>query len=456
MAAPASSSAKPGHDQPPCRRAVRRRPRRQAACRSRPGGRRHRLQARARPAGGHGAHGAQGRDDPSLLGHGAARRRRAAAGQSRCRSSLADARDLAGSDVVVIGYPAFDPAQSGRRPAGRLRRTLQRQAAAARRVCRAASRRRASASWCLPQPTTARRLAAIPARRYSTSAPARCSACISAAAITSSNYAVPAAALSRDDRVDRPPASTSPASRPAARPNGRGWWPRADAAETVGGSADRAALPAPRDRVGRVRRVATAGLRSRPRAAASSSTCRCASRSRSARPCRLTRRRRRHRAVGEGDLEAMREPDHDTDYSTRTGYDPGFLNDPAQRLPKLAVPMPKAGDRQGAREDPRRRHVLHYQNFSLAMHAERRLALFTASNVTEAPELKQAGAGQGLHPQRPVRPRRERPGALVHRPAPRRALQIARHLLHQGSQGVRQGPYRSPRRRRLGHVAMTS
>jgi endonuclease G len=33
-------------------------------------------------------------------------------------------------------------------------------------------------------------------------------------------------------------------------------------------------------------------------------------------------------------------------------------------------------------------NVLHYQNFSIAMHAARRLALFTASNVTADPRLK--------------------------------------------------------------------
>ncbi len=97
---------------------------------------------------------------------------------------------------------------------------------------------------------------------------------------------------------------------------------------------------------------------------------------------------------GETITEAMREPDHDMDYSTRKGYDPGFLNDPAQKLAKLAVAMPKPARAKVLAKTRDGDTVLHYQNFSLCMHAERRLALFTACNVTKEPKLKKPEPGR--------------------------------------------------------------
>ena len=86
-----------------------------------------------------------------------------------------------------------------------------------------------------------------------------------------------------------------------------------------------------------------------------------------------------------GDLtEAMVEPQHDPNYDLRTGYDPNFLG------VTIAMPQPKdpgviALTRKGDK-------VLNYQNFSIIMNAERRLAHVTASNVTADPKLKKPDA----------------------------------------------------------------
>ena len=83
--------------------------------------------------------------------------------------------------------------------------------------------------------------------------------------------------------------------------------------------------------------------------------------------------------AGEG-LEAMVEPWRDRDYSSRTGYDENFL-DVRVAMPEPADPALLARTRSGET-------VLAYQNFSIMMHAARRLALITASNVSADPRLK--------------------------------------------------------------------
>lgn len=92
-------------------------------------------------------------------------------------------------------------------------------------------------------------------------------------------------------------------------------------------------------------------------------------------------------------LEGMKEPHHDERYEERTGYTERFL-DPDETDKTLVVPMPKpvnskvlALNRQGTR-------LLHYQNFSVAMHAKRRLAMFTASNVTREADLRMPDPAQ--------------------------------------------------------------
>ena len=79
-------------------------------------------------------------------------------------------------------------------------------------------------------------------------------------------------------------------------------------------------------------------------------------------------------------VERMVEPFHDLDYSSRAGYDANFLG----RL----VPLPEVTrpDLLSAMADGK--HVIPYHHFSLAMHKERRLAVFTAANVDARPQSK--------------------------------------------------------------------
>ena len=75
----------------------------------------------------------------------------------------------------------------------------------------------------------------------------------------------------------------------------------------------------------------------------------------------------------------------DEDYSKRKGYDPNFLGKAAHRvafpvlgdaLEAVAAPLlkPKNGNK----------HVLHYHNYSVVMHAQRRLPIYSAANISFA------------------------------------------------------------------------
>ena len=85
-------------------------------------------------------------------------------------------------------------------------------------------------------------------------------------------------------------------------------------------------------------------------------------------------------------IEKLAIPFHDEEYDSRTGYDPKFLG--------VNVPMPKAADTSIVARAKDGSRVLHYQNFSIVMHAARRMALFTASNVTAEADLKKPEAGK--------------------------------------------------------------
>jgi endonuclease G len=70
----------------------------------------------------------------------------------------------------------------------------------------------------------------------------------------------------------------------------------------------------------------------------------------------------------------------DADYSTRNGYDADFLGKSKHRvnLPNLSEALAEAAAPLIAKS---KEHVLKYHNSSLVMHAERRLAMYSASNV---------------------------------------------------------------------------
>ena len=89
-------------------------------------------------------------------------------------------------------------------------------------------------------------------------------------------------------------------------------------------------------------------------------------------------------------LEAMREPFHDTEYSSRDGYNPAFLGSKAE----FKVPLPGAKDASIVAPTLKGGRELDYENFTVMMHAKRRLALFTASNVTKEPALRTPEKGK--------------------------------------------------------------
>jgi endonuclease G len=296
---------------------------------------------------------------------------------------LADARDLSGRDIFIVGYPAFDPRnpasvqndvfegrygvkklQPGQLQGGIDTSSFGKLVPAATHDVSTLGGNSGSAMFDLE---TGEVLGLHFGGRYH-----------------ERNYAVPAAALSRDDRVIA--AGVNFAGKP---PGGQtewsAWWLRADAAEAIGG------VGAP----------ATPGAGSAATVASPASTSSISIQAGNVVidvPLRITISLGAAApavvAAGEAITEALREPDHDTDYSTRKGYDPGFLNDPAQNLPPLSVPMPKPASARVLAKTRDGGTVLHYQNFSLSMHAQRRLALFTACNVTKTPELKRPEPGR--------------------------------------------------------------
>jgi endonuclease G len=85
-------------------------------------------------------------------------------------------------------------------------------------------------------------------------------------------------------------------------------------------------------------------------------------------------------------LEAMVEPWRDTHYDSRKGYDESFLD--------VNIPLPSAADANVLAQTLNGNTILRYEHFSVQMHAGRRLALVTASNVTADPKLKKPEKGQ--------------------------------------------------------------
>jgi endonuclease G len=89
---------------------------------------------------------------------------------------------------------------------------------------------------------------------------------------------------------------------------------------------------------------------------------------------------RRAEAAGEAPTEKLVEPWHDEDYQSRAGYDSRFLG--------IEVPLPRPLEPETLATLDDGSHVVPYMHFSLAMHRTRRLALFTAANVRDDPALR--------------------------------------------------------------------
>jgi endonuclease G len=86
------------------------------------------------------------------------------------------------------------------------------------------------------------------------------------------------------------------------------------------------------------------------------------------------------------DLEALVEPFHDDDFSDRHGYDPRFLD--------MEVPLPKVVDKSVVSKLDDGTFLLQYEHFSIVMNKDRRLAIFTASNVDANPQRKEPEPGR--------------------------------------------------------------
>jgi DNA/RNA endonuclease G (NUC1) len=87
-----------------------------------------------------------------------------------------------------------------------------------------------------------------------------------------------------------------------------------------------------------------------------------------------------------GAVEAAVEPFHEDTYDNREGYDEDFLGIPLE--------MPEVADLNVVSKLDDGEHRIPYHHFSLVMHKERRLAIFTAANVDARPERKEPEAGK--------------------------------------------------------------
>jgi endonuclease G len=188
------------------------------------------------------------------------------------------------------------------------------------------------------------------------------------------NFGVPAAELSRDQRVVD--AGVIFAGTPAGgEPFWFSWWKHADAMEPEVLSAQDSAAPAIYD-----------SSRAEPSSGSAIDLVV---------PLHITIRlgqptvspsvAARIDADGSAGIERLAVPWHDTDYASREGYDPEFLD--------IEVSMPEAADPSVVAKPHDGRTVLHYQHFSIIMHAKRRLALITASNVTAEARSKRPESG---------------------------------------------------------------
>lgn len=71
----------------------------------------------------------------------------------------------------------------------------------------------------------------------------------------------------------------------------------------------------------------------------------------------------------------------DRNYENRNGYDPDFLQDYQIELPDLSSDLLKDAAKRNDAGDGDNPYELKYQNFSLVMNADKRMAFFTATNI---------------------------------------------------------------------------
>lgn len=91
--------------------------------------------------------------------------------------------------------------------------------------------------------------------------------------------------------------------------------------------------------------------------------------------------------------EKLVMPFRDENFSDRPGYNENFLKQSGESA-AVAVPMPEVRDPSALARTKQGKDRLDYQNFSIKIHANRRLALFTASNVTAESALRRPDKGK--------------------------------------------------------------
>ena len=189
------------------------------------------------------------------------------------------------------------------------------------------------------------------------------------------NYGVPASELALDGRVVDAGVKFDPTARPDKAPSWTGYWTDADRDEAPAPTPTQAASAVPqRPAAGMTRSIETEPVREFMI------------------PLHITVRLgeavtvMRAEVPAPAEIETLAEPVHDTDYTTRDGYQEMFLGVRAP-MPSPASPGVIARTKTGASR-------LDYRHFSIMMHEKRRLALFVASNVTAERALKRPDAAQ--------------------------------------------------------------
>ena len=86
-------------------------------------------------------------------------------------------------------------------------------------------------------------------------------------------------------------------------------------------------------------------------------------------------------------IERMMEPFHEEDYDDRPGYDERFLG--------KRIRLPRVRELHLVSRLDDGEHVIPYEHFSLVMHKERRIALYTACNVDGREDSREPEPGRG-------------------------------------------------------------
>jgi endonuclease G len=294
-------------------------------------------------------------------------------GATPLRLSLRDAREMKGHRILVVGYPAFDV----RNPADVQNKLFNKRFGGKRLQPGELQGRVDTASFRKLVPAAGHDCSTLGGNSGSAVFDLETGEVLAlhfGGLYHRVNYAVPTAELARDARVVD--AGVKFAGSPAdANHHWGDWWLRADTQE-IGepergdGSrpvAARSAGPCVDLRSGEftveipLRITVSLGMPGRPLSATAGAA-----------------------EAGIDVTEGLKEPYRDTHYSTRRGYSDSFLG----RADEFRVPMPEAKDPGVLASTASGETLLRYQNFSIAMHAKRRLALFTASNVTKEDSLR--------------------------------------------------------------------